>query len=167
MLIPIQRVRQAGTLAWSIAFSIPAQRATFRRQSVLSAIPKRHGKPRPSEHVGPEIPSADRSSGALQQMHIRTPPSTEERDHDKKLRRVRILMTPRLGDADDDRVHAYSGPTTVLTGLPRTIIRHELRLIVPLADSTIFEMETRRIPAPLQPLATLCGLGPGRGRGLA
>ncbi|MBO9575607.1 MAG: AlpA family phage regulatory protein [Sphingobium sp.] len=30
-----------------------------------------------------------------------------------------------------------------MTGLPRTIRRHELRLIVPLADSTIFEMERR------------------------
>jgi prophage regulatory protein len=35
-------------------------------------------------------------------------------------------------------------PTIVsLAGLPRTIRRHELRLIVPLADSTIFEMEQR------------------------
>lgn len=34
-------------------------------------------------------------------------------------------------------------PPTVLTGLPRTIRRHELRLIVPLADSTIYEMEKR------------------------
>nr|WP_246659545.1 AlpA family phage regulatory protein [Ancylobacter moscoviensis] len=31
----------------------------------------------------------------------------------------------------------------MLTGLPRTIRRHELRLIVPLADSTIYEMEKR------------------------
>ncbi|MDE8654625.1 AlpA family phage regulatory protein [Novosphingobium sp. H3SJ31-1] len=30
-----------------------------------------------------------------------------------------------------------------MTGLPRTIRRHELRLIVPLADSTIYEMEKR------------------------
>lgn len=29
----------------------------------------------------------------------------------------------------------------MLTGLPRTIRRHELRLVVPLADSTIYEME--------------------------
>jgi prophage regulatory protein len=32
---------------------------------------------------------------------------------------------------------------TPLAGLPRTIRRIELRLIVPLADSTIFEMERR------------------------
>lgn len=32
---------------------------------------------------------------------------------------------------------------SVLTGLPRTIRRHELRLIVSLADSTIYEMERR------------------------
>lgn len=43
---------------------------------------------------------------------------------------------------DSDPV-GYSGPTTVLTGLPRTIRRHELRLIVPLADSTIYKMEKR------------------------
>lgn len=36
-----------------------------------------------------------------------------------------------------------SGPATVLTGLPRRIRRHDLRLIVPLADSTIYEMEKR------------------------
>ena len=30
-----------------------------------------------------------------------------------------------------------------LTDLPRTIRRHELRQIVPLADSTIYEMEQR------------------------
>ncbi len=38
----------------------------------------------------------------------------------------------------------YSGPATVLTGLPRTIRRHELRLIVPLADSTIYEIQKKR-----------------------
>ena len=37
----------------------------------------------------------------------------------------------------------YSGPATVLTRLPRTIRRHELQLIVPLADSTIYEIERR------------------------
>lgn len=57
--------------------------------------------------------------------------------------RVRILMTPSRGSDDDDRPRTYAGPATVLTGLPRMIRRHELRLIVPLADSTIFEMEKR------------------------
>lgn len=59
----------------------------------------------------------------------------------KKPGRVRILMMPCKDGEDDDG--AYSGPATVLTGLPRTIRRHELRLIVPLADSTIYEMEKR------------------------
>jgi predicted DNA-binding transcriptional regulator AlpA len=59
----------------------------------------------------------------------------------KKPSRVRILMMP-YQDEDGDPV-GYSGPSTVLTGLPRTIRRHELRLIVPLADSTIYEMEKR------------------------
>ena len=38
----------------------------------------------------------------------------------------------------------YSHSAAILMGLPRTIRRHELRLIVPLADSTICEMEKRR-----------------------
>lgn len=59
----------------------------------------------------------------------------------KKPSRIRILMMPYQEDGDKDPV-AYSGPATVLTGLPRTIRRHELRLIVPLADSTI-QMEKR------------------------
>lgn len=57
--------------------------------------------------------------------------------------RVRILTTPSRGNDDDDRSQTYAGPATVLTGLPRMIRRHELRLIVPLADSAIFEMEKR------------------------
>ena len=60
----------------------------------------------------------------------------------KKPSRVRILMVPYQHDDDKDPV-GYSGAATVLTGLPRTIRRHELRLIVPLADSTIYEMEKR------------------------
>lgn len=60
----------------------------------------------------------------------------------KKPSRVRILMMPYQEDEDSDPM-GYSGPATVLTGLPRTIRRHELRLIVPLADSTIYEMEKR------------------------
>jgi predicted DNA-binding transcriptional regulator AlpA len=60
----------------------------------------------------------------------------------KKPSRVRILMVPYREDKDSDPT-GYSGPATVLTGLPRTIRRHELRLIVPLADSTIYQMEKR------------------------
>ncbi|WP_084646682.1 AlpA family phage regulatory protein [Mesorhizobium sp. WSM2561] len=60
----------------------------------------------------------------------------------KKPDRVRTLMTP-YQDYDDKNPVGYSGPATVLTGLPRNIRRHELRLIVPLADSTIYEMEKR------------------------
>jgi prophage regulatory protein len=56
--------------------------------------------------------------------------------------RVRILMMPYQKDEYGEPV-SYSGPATVLTGLPRTIRRHELRLVVPLADSTIYEMEKR------------------------
>ena len=60
----------------------------------------------------------------------------------KKPSRVRILMMP-YQEGEDSNPVGYSGPATVLTGLPRTIRRHELRLIVPLADSTIYEMEKR------------------------
>jgi len=56
----------------------------------------------------------------------------------KKPSRVRVLMMPYQDDDDRDPV-GYSGPATVLTSLPRTIRRHELRLIVLLADSTIYE----------------------------
>lgn len=60
----------------------------------------------------------------------------------KKPSRIRILMMPYQDDDGKDPV-AYPGPATVLTGLPRTIRRHELKLIVPLADNTIYEMEKR------------------------
>src|ERR1700731_4759160 len=53
-----------------------------------------------------------------------------------KQRSLRIVTMPNLYDED-------SCTTTVLIGLPRTIRRHELRLVVPLADSTIYEMEKR------------------------
>ncbi len=60
----------------------------------------------------------------------------------KQPSRVRILMMPYQEDEDSDPV-GCAGPATLLTGLPRTIRRHELRLIVPLADGTIYEMEKR------------------------
>jgi prophage regulatory protein len=60
----------------------------------------------------------------------------------KKPSRSRILMMPYQDDENSDP-KGYSRPATVLTGLPRTIRRYELRLIVPLADSTIYEMEKR------------------------
>ena len=85
----------------------------------------------------------------------------------KKPSRVRVLITPYQDDGDRDPT-GYGGPATVLTGLPRTIRRHELRLIVPLADSTIYENgKTWRIPPPLQSHTEMRGLGPGRGRGMA
>lgn len=56
--------------------------------------------------------------------------------------RVHMLM----GSYEIDRPVVppkHAGPTTVPTGLPRTIRRHELHMIVPLADTTIYEMEIR------------------------
>lgn len=60
----------------------------------------------------------------------------------KKPSRVYALMMPGQDGEDKDLVRC-SIPATILTGLPRTIRRGELRLIVPLADSTIYEMEKR------------------------
>ncbi len=60
----------------------------------------------------------------------------------KKPSRVRILVMPYQEDEDSNPV-GRSGPATVLTGLPRTIRRHELRRIVPLADCAIYEMGKR------------------------
>ena len=51
-------------------------------------------------------------------------------------------MTPYQDDGNKDPT-GYASPATVLTGLPRTITRHELWLIVLIADSTIYEMEKR------------------------
>ena len=60
-----------------------------------------------------------------------------------KPKRQRLRITPVLNSEDRINANTRAGPATVLSGLPRTIRRHELRLIVPLADSTIFEMEKR------------------------
>jgi prophage regulatory protein len=57
-----------------------------------------------------------------------------------KQRSVRIVMMPYQ---EDDDPKGCSRTVTILTGPPRTIRRHELRLIVPLADITIYEMEKR------------------------
>jgi hypothetical protein len=51
--------------------------------------------------------------------------------------------------------------------LKRTIRRQELRQMVPLADSTIYEMEQRGFPRRFAPLAPLRRLGSGGGRSLA
>lgn len=57
-----------------------------------------------------------------------------------KQRSVRIAM---MRYQEDDDPKGCSRNATILAGLPRTIRRHELRLIVPLADTTIYEMEKR------------------------
>ena len=51
-------------------------------------------------------------------------------------------MMPYQDNGDKEPV-GYSGPATMLIGLPRMIGRHGLKLIVPLGDSTIYEMEKR------------------------
>jgi prophage regulatory protein len=56
--------------------------------------------------------------------------------------RLHILMAP-YDDGKPTELPEHAGPPTVLTGLPRTIRRHELRLVVPLSDTTIYEMEVR------------------------
>ena len=59
----------------------------------------------------------------------------------RKPGRIRIVIIPAKDGDESDA--AYSGPATVLTGLPQTIRRREFRVIFPLADSTIYEMEQR------------------------
>ena len=76
----------------------------------------------------------------------------------KKPSRVRIPMMSCQEDEDGDPV-GRSGPATVLTGLPRTIRRHELWLIAPLADDAINEME-KRVNSPVASISRLdvcCG----------
>ena len=60
----------------------------------------------------------------------------------RKPSRVRSVMIQGKDDDESDAA-AYSGPATALTGLPRAIRRHQLRLIAPLVDSTSYEMEQR------------------------
>lgn len=56
--------------------------------------------------------------------------------------RLGALMAP-YEDGAPTELPEHAGPPIVLTGLTRTIRRHELRLIVPLADSTIYDMEVK------------------------
>ena len=60
----------------------------------------------------------------------------------KNPNRVRIVMMS-YQDHSTESPTSYSGTGAMFTGLPRMIRRRELKLIVPLADSTIFEMERR------------------------
>lgn len=60
-----------------------------------------------------------------------------------KPRRQWLRIASGFNDENAGNARNRPRPATVLYGLPRTIGRHELRLIVPLADSTIFEMEKR------------------------
>ena len=82
--------------------------------------------------------------------------------------RVRILLAPGSGHDDEDSPQPYAGPATVLAGLPRMIRRHELRLIAPPADSTIFEMEKRgEVPFRFNLSPRYVVWGSGRGPGVA
>jgi prophage regulatory protein len=60
-----------------------------------------------------------------------------------KPRRQRLRIVSGFNDEDPGNARNRPGLATALSGLPRTIRRHELRLIVPLADSKIFKMEKR------------------------
>lgn len=51
-----------------------------------------------------------------------------------------LTLTDTKGDPIS---HDAAGPSIHASGLPRTIRRRELRTIVPLADSTIYELEQR------------------------
>lgn len=56
--------------------------------------------------------------------------------------RLRILRAP-FEDGKPAELPEHFGLPTARTGLPRTIRRHELRMIVPLSDTTIYDMEVR------------------------
>lgn len=60
----------------------------------------------------------------------------------KKPGPVRVLMM--LADADEDDAQGYAGPATVLTGLPRTIRRHELRQHAASANLLLEFLSTKR-----------------------
>lgn len=60
----------------------------------------------------------------------------------KNSNRLPIPLAP-YRDGEPAELSEYASPPTVLTGLPRTIRRHELRMIVPLSDTTIYDMEVR------------------------
>jgi hypothetical protein len=53
----------------------------------------------------------------------------------KNPNRVRIVMMSYQDHSAENRVN-NSGAGAIFTGLPRMIRRHELKLIVPLTDST-------------------------------
>jgi len=58
----------------------------------------------------------------------------------KRPNRARIVM-PSYEDDSEREAAGNSKHAAILTGLPRTIRRHELKLMVPLADSTIHTLE--------------------------
>lgn len=70
------------------------------------------------------------------------PRSHRRREVTKKSSRVLVLVMTYRADEHSDPI-GYSHPATALTGMPRTIRRHQLRHIAPLADRTIYEMEKR------------------------
>lgn len=52
--------------------------------------------------------------------------------------------SPLATDAKDEAINQHvAGSSILASGLPRMIRRRELRTIVPLADSTIYELEQR------------------------
>lgn len=60
-----------------------------------------------------------------------------------KLLRQTLCIASGLDDQKRAKANSRAGPAKVFSGLPQTVRRHELRLIMPLANSLIFEMEKR------------------------
>jgi len=58
----------------------------------------------------------------------------------KRPNRARIVM-PSYEDDSEREAAGNSKHAAIFTGLPRMIRRHELKLVVPLADSTIHTLE--------------------------
>lgn len=60
----------------------------------------------------------------------------------KRPNRARIVMLSYEDDAARETT-GNSKPAAIFTGMPRMIRRHELKLMVPMADSIIFTLEQR------------------------
>ena len=85
-----------------------------------------------------------------------------------ELLREAVRETEPLGAFDARAIRElYKAAPADPKGLRRTIRRSELRQIVPLADSTIYELERRgEFPAAVLPHRALRGVGSGRSAGL-
>jgi prophage regulatory protein len=98
---------------------------------------------------GSQFPNVARATGVAQQQEVAARPGAVDGDQSvsangvANLRQV-VRETVPLGTFDAHAIRdLYKTAPTDPKGLMRTIRRSELRQIVPLADSTIYELERR------------------------